>query len=115
MGRRKLSGGKEQCGEWVGKGKECAGKGEECAGKGEECGDGDGEECVDGDGENREECGEMGWGGWGGRGWEVARRASCRIRTNDPEITNHVLWPTELKRLIATSTGLTLLSLTHFL
>ncbi|MDE6276765.1 MAG: hypothetical protein K2M06_01505, partial [Muribaculaceae bacterium] len=23
---------------------------------------------------------------------------SCRIRTNDPEITNHVLWPTELKR-----------------
>ena len=27
-------------------------------------------------------------------------RASCRIRTNDPEITNHVLWPTELKRLI---------------
>ena len=22
----------------------------------------------------------------------------CRIRTNDPEITNHVLWPTELKR-----------------
>ena len=27
------------------------------------------------------------------------RRASCRIRTNDPEITNHVLWPTELKRL----------------
>ena len=27
-------------------------------------------------------------------------RASCRIRTNDPEITNHVLWPTELKRHI---------------
>ncbi len=27
-------------------------------------------------------------------------RASCRIRTNDPEITNHVLWPTELKRLL---------------
>ena len=27
-------------------------------------------------------------------------RASCRIRTNDPEITNHVLWPTELKRLV---------------
>ena len=27
-------------------------------------------------------------------------RASCRIRTNDPEITNHVLWPTELKRRI---------------
>ena len=25
-------------------------------------------------------------------------RASCRIRTNDLEITNHVLWPTELKR-----------------
>ena len=29
----------------------------------------------------------------------VSARASCRIRTNDPEITNHVLWPTELKRL----------------
>ena len=29
-------------------------------------------------------------------------RASCRIRTNDPEITNHVLWPTELKRLVQT-------------
>ena len=28
-------------------------------------------------------------------------RASCRIRTNDPEITNHVLWPTELKRRFA--------------
>ena len=28
----------------------------------------------------------------------VSFRASCRIRTNDPEITNHVLWPTELKR-----------------
>ena len=28
----------------------------------------------------------------------AAFRASCRIRTNDPEITNHVLWPTELKR-----------------
>lgn len=27
-------------------------------------------------------------------------RASCRIRTNDPEITNHVLWPTELKRQV---------------
>ena len=27
--------------------------------------------------------------------------ASCRIRTNDPEITNHVLWPTELKRRFA--------------
>ena len=27
-------------------------------------------------------------------------RASCRIRTNDPEITNHVLWPTELKRRV---------------
>ena len=25
-------------------------------------------------------------------------RASCRIRTNDPEITNHLLWQTELKR-----------------
>ena len=30
------------------------------------------------------------------------RRASCRIRTNDPEITNHVLWPTELKRQVCT-------------
>ena len=28
----------------------------------------------------------------------VTSRASCRIRTNDPEITNHVLWPAELKR-----------------
>ena len=28
-------------------------------------------------------------------------RASCRIRTNDPEITNHVLWPTELKRRLS--------------
>ena len=28
-------------------------------------------------------------------------RASCRIRTNDPEITNHVLWPTELKRHVS--------------
>ena len=27
-------------------------------------------------------------------------RASCRIRTNDPEITNHVLWPAELKRQV---------------
>ena len=27
-------------------------------------------------------------------------RASCRIRTNDPEITNDVLWPTELKRRV---------------
>ena len=26
--------------------------------------------------------------------------ASCRIRTNAPEITNHVLWPTELKRQV---------------
>jgi hypothetical protein len=24
-------------------------------------------------------------------------QATCRIRTNDPEITNHVLWPTELR------------------
>ena len=24
--------------------------------------------------------------------------APCRIRTNDPEITNHVLWPAELRR-----------------
>lgn len=23
---------------------------------------------------------------------------NCRIRTNDAEITNHMLWPTELKR-----------------
>ncbi len=30
----------------------------------------------------------------------VFLRASCRIRTNDPEITNHVLWPTELKRRV---------------
>ena len=30
----------------------------------------------------------------------LAFRASCRIRTNDPEITNHVLWPTELKRRV---------------
>ena len=30
-------------------------------------------------------------------------RASCRIRTNDPEITNHVLWPTELKRQFSKS------------
>ena len=29
--------------------------------------------------------------------------ASCRIRTNDPEITNHVLWPTELKRRLLSS------------
>ena len=26
--------------------------------------------------------------------------AGCQIRTDDPEITNHVLWPTELIRLI---------------
>ncbi len=26
--------------------------------------------------------------------------ASCRIRTNDPELTTHVLWPTELKRRV---------------
>ena len=25
-------------------------------------------------------------------------RAFCQSRTDDPEITNHVLWPTELKR-----------------
>ena len=31
---------------------------------------------------------------------KLSFRASCRIRTNDPEITNHVLWPTELKRQI---------------
>ncbi len=30
----------------------------------------------------------------------LKKRASCRIRTNDPEITNHVLWPTELKRRV---------------
>ncbi len=28
----------------------------------------------------------------------VSASCRCRIRTNDPEITNHVLWPTELKR-----------------
>ncbi len=33
----------------------------------------------------------------------LAFRASCRIRTNDPEITNHVLWPTELKRPATTN------------
>ena len=33
-------------------------------------------------------------------------RASCRIRTNDPEITNHVLWPTELKRQKRSKMGL---------
>ena len=27
-------------------------------------------------------------------------RAGCQIRTDDPEITNHVLWPTELIRLV---------------
>ena len=32
--------------------------------------------------------------------WSSLSRASCRIRTNDPEITNHVLWPTELKRRV---------------
>ena len=32
--------------------------------------------------------------------WLSPIRASCRIRTNDPEITNHVLWPTELKRRV---------------
>ena len=31
--------------------------------------------------------------------------ASCRIRTNDPEITNHVLWPTELKRRVGKLTA----------
>ena len=30
----------------------------------------------------------------------MLQAASCRIRTNDPEITNHVLWPTELKRQV---------------
>ena len=34
------------------------------------------------------------------RGGLLLIRASCRIRTNDPEITNHVLWPTELKRRV---------------
>ena len=33
-------------------------------------------------------------------GFIVLFWASCRIRTNDPEITNHVLWPTELKRRV---------------
>ena len=32
-------------------------------------------------------------------------RASCRIRTNDPEITNHVLWPAELERHHFVKTG----------
>ncbi len=33
--------------------------------------------------------------------WRVATlRAESQIRTEDPEITNHVLWPTELIRLI---------------
>ena len=27
-------------------------------------------------------------------------RAECQIRTDDPEITNHVLWPTELIRQV---------------
>ena len=27
------------------------------------------------------------------------KRAACRIRTDDPEITSHVLWPAELRRL----------------
>ena len=31
--------------------------------------------------------------------------ATCRIRTNDPEITNHVLWPAELKRRVAQATA----------
>ena len=34
------------------------------------------------------------------KGYSALFRASCRIRTNDPEITNHVLWPTELKRRV---------------
>ena len=38
--------------------------------------------------------------------WKVSFiRASCRIRTNDPEITNHVLWPAELKRHHFVKTG----------
>ncbi len=30
----------------------------------------------------------------------VLQRAGREIRTHDPEITNHVLWPTELYRLV---------------
>ena len=30
----------------------------------------------------------------------ILKRAESQIRTEDPEITNHVLWPTELIRLI---------------
>ena len=37
--------------------------------------------------------------------WLPSFRASCRIRTNDPEITNHVLWPTELKRRVGKLTA----------
>ena len=32
--------------------------------------------------------------------FSILNWASRRIRTDDPEITNHVLWPTELWRLI---------------
>ena len=31
--------------------------------------------------------------------------AACRIRTNDPEITSHVLWPAELRRHVLFSNG----------
>ena len=30
----------------------------------------------------------------------IKKTALCQIRTDDPEITNHVLWPTELRRQI---------------
>ena len=30
----------------------------------------------------------------------ILQRAGREIRTHDPEITNHVLWPTELYRLV---------------
>ena len=52
-------------------------------------------------------------------------RASCRIRTNDPEITNHVLWVSLLYRAATTnylccdqaledSSGAGRIGLTHF-
>ena len=40
--------------------------------------------------------------------------ASCRIRTNDPEITNHVLWPAELKRQVGKALHIAPLQLTTF-
>ena len=41
-------------------------------------------------------------------------RAGCQIRTDDPEITNHVLWPTELIRQFFISFQISLERL-HFL